>query len=98
VRKDGRSVHGRFVLLGVLKGQGAVAARIGIITSRRVGGAVERNRVRRRIREIARHARPQLASGVWMVVIAKSSAVRAAFDELRNEWTSLAKKAGCFQA
>ena len=91
-------MHGRYMLLGVLKAQGAEAARIGIITSRRVGGAVQRNGVRRRIREIARHARPQLLPGLWMVVIAKSAAVAAEFGSLREEWTQLARKAGCFHS
>ena len=91
-------MHGRYMLLGVLKAQGTEAARIGIVTSRRVGGAVQRNGVRRRIREIARHARPQLGVGLWMVVIAKRTATEAEFGELREEWTQLARKAGCFPA
>jgi ribonuclease P protein component len=85
------------MLLGVLKAQGTESARVGIVTSRRVGGAVQRNGVRRRIREIVRHARPQLASGLWMVVIAKHPAATAEYSELRDEWAQLARKAGCFR-
>jgi ribonuclease P protein component len=86
------------MLMGVLKAQGTEAARIGIITSRRVGGAVQRNGVRRRIREIARAARPQLVAGLWMVIIAKHNATAAEYSSLREEWTQLARKAGCFHS
>jgi ribonuclease P protein component len=83
------------MLLGILKGQGSEPARVGLVTSRRVGGAVTRNGIRRRFREIVRHARPQLIPGLWMVVIAKRLAADAEFGDLRDEWTQLARKAGC---
>lgn len=66
--------------------------RFGIITSRRVGGAVDRNRVRRRLREICREQRVGIAPGWLVVVIAKSSAVAAAFTDLREEWLLLARR------
>jgi ribonuclease P protein component len=91
-------VHGKLMLLGVLKGQGTEPARVGIITSRRVGGAVQRNGMRRRIREIVRPVRSQLLRGLWMVVIVKHPAVEASFAGLRDEWSQLARKAGCFPA
>lgn len=90
-------MHGRFMLIGVLKEQANEPARIGFVTSRRVGGAVQRNRVRRRMREITRQARPELRAGLWMVIIAKSAASEAEFGAMREEWAQLAKKAGCFR-
>jgi len=84
------------MVLGILKGQGSEPARVGLVTSRRVGGAVTRNGIRRRMREIVRHARPQLTPGLWMVVVAKRFAAEAEFAALRDEWTQLARKAGCF--
>ena len=83
------------MVLGILKGQGSEPARVGLVTSRRVGGAVTRNGIRRRMREIVRHARPQLIPGLWMVVVAKRLAADAEFGALRDEWTQLALKAGC---
>lgn len=85
------------MLIGVLKGQGTEPARLGVVTSRRVGGAVERNAVRRRMREIFRLARPQVAPGTWMVVIAKRAAVGVTSAQLREEWMHVARKAGCFR-
>ena len=68
--------------------------RVGIITSRRVGGAVIRNRVRRRLREIFRAARAQLRPGFWLVIIARQPAALAGFQDLRAEWEKLARRSG----
>jgi len=92
VRTDGKPVHGKMITLGVLKGCGEADGRIGIVTSRRVGGAVVRNRVRRRLREIFRAMRPRLVPGVWIVAVAKSSAAKATFEALRAECAQLARR------
>ena len=87
-------MHGKFMVLRVLCGGDAAPARIGIMTSRRVGGAVQRNRVRRRLRELVRVDRSRLIPNCWLVLIARSSAVEAGFDALREEWRALAKSGG----
>ena len=69
-------------------------ARVGIITSRRVGGAVVRNKVRRRLREIFRHARARLLKGVWLVIVARPHAGNASFQDLQKEWWKLAERGG----
>ncbi len=58
VKDKGRTWPGRFIVLGVLTDAADTPARIGLITSRRVGGAVTRNRVRRLLRESVRPTRP----------------------------------------
>jgi len=55
---------------------------------------VERNRVRRRLRELMRLTGPQWIPGVWVVVIARRGAVDASFVEIQNEWLRLAVRAG----
>ncbi len=81
------------MVLSVLKSLPQPMTRIGIITSRRVGGAVVRNRVRRRFREIVRVDRPQLISSCWLVLIARHRAAAASFAELRSEWRVMAERA-----
>ncbi len=71
VRKEGRAVRGGLLMLGVLPVDGEKRFRVGLITSRRVGGAVVRNRVRRRLREIVRRNQHALKGGIWFVVIAR---------------------------
>ena len=93
LRAEGRSFHGRYMVLSVLASEGG-AARVGIITSRRVGGAVQRVGVRRRLRELVRAERPRLAGGQWFVLVARAKAVEAEFSALRAEWLQLAARAG----
>lgn len=92
LRREGRSFHGSFVVLSVLPAEPDSDSRVGLITSRRVGGAVLRNRVRRRLREIVRAMRPQLRRGWHLVIVARASAVRAEFAALRDEVFALAQR------
>ena len=96
LKAEGRSYHGKFIVLSVLRQQPTDETRIGFVTSRRVGGAVVRNRVRRRLREIVRVSRPQLASGLWLVLIARHAAAQADFAALREEWEQLGKRSSIF--
>ena len=61
-------------------------ARLGVTVSRKVGNAVVRNRVKRRIREWFRHDGQALVAGRDVVVIARSAAAglagAASFAEL----------------
>jgi ribonuclease P protein component len=58
------------------------AARVGIVVSAKVGNAVARNRVKRRLREAIRHERASLP-GVDLVLVARASSVRATVPQLR---------------
>ncbi len=57
--------------------------RYGISTSRRLGGAVVRNRVRRRIRVVLRAAPAAGAPGRDILVVARPASVNASFDDIR---------------
>ena len=92
VRTEGKPVHGKMLVLGVLKGRGENDGRIGIVTSRRVGGAVIRNRVRRLLREVFRAMRPRLIPGLWLVAVAKSPAAKATLAALTEECSQLARR------
>jgi ribonuclease P protein component len=93
VRIEGRTVRGGLLMLGLLQPEGEGAFRVGFITSRRVGGAVVRNRVRRRLREIVRRHQSALMNGLWLVVIARPAAARASSAALEDEWLRLTKRA-----
>ncbi len=68
--------------------------RIGITVSKKLGHAVVRNRVRRRIREVYRLNEEKFQPGWDIVVVARTRAVSASFGELTKAFLSLAKKAG----
>jgi ribonuclease P protein component len=57
--------------------------RFGISTSRRIGSAVIRNRVRRRIRHILRSTAIHHGVGLDVLIVVRPAGVEASFDELR---------------
>ena len=56
--------------------------RFGISTGRRLGGAVQRNRVRRRVREVLRQAPNETGHGWDILIVARPACAGATFDEL----------------
>ena len=56
--------------------------RIGFTVSKKVGSAVERNRVRRRLREIVRHSATAMCPGYDYVIVGRRSALREPFDRM----------------
>lgn len=65
------------------------ATRLGFTVSRKVGNAVERNRVRRRLREAVRlHASPLVRPGYDYVVIGRRGALAASFSAIVKDLQS----------
>jgi ribonuclease P protein component len=60
-------------------------ARVGFTVSRKVGGAVVRNRVRRWLRESCRRWQGTLGSGPDLVIIARPSAASASYQTTLRE-------------
>jgi ribonuclease P protein component len=74
VRKTGRSwAVGPVVLVAAPGPDPAGVTRSSFITGKKIGGAVERNRARRQMREAVRALRPQIAGGWDLVWIARPS-------------------------
>ena len=71
--------------------------RVGITVGKKLGHAVIRNRVRRRLREVYRLNEDRFAPGWDIVVVARSRCIRASFSDLTNAYLSLAEKAGVLQ-
>ena len=68
--------------------------RVGITVSKKLGSAVIRNRVRRRLREVYRLNEYQFQPGWDIVVVARSRCIKADFSAITNAYLSLAEKAG----
>lgn len=58
--------------------------RFGISTGRRLGGAVQRNRLRRRLREIVRRSLDDNGRGWDILIVVRPPAMDATYDELRS--------------
>ena len=68
--------------------------RIGFTVSNKLGKAVKRNRVRRRLREIYRLNEKRFVRGTELVVVARGRAVTATFRQLESAFLSACGRLG----
>lgn len=90
--RTGGQVNGYLVLYARRNRTGA--NRVGITVSKKLGKAHVRNRVRRRLREVYRLNEEAFLPGWDIVVVARTRAVDASFQDLTKAYLSLARKAG----
>ena len=98
IKKNGRAERGRLLVLSTLAMNDSVPFRAGFVTSRVLGFAVGRNRVRRRLREIVRKHQHEIVNGIWIVTIARPNAANATYPQLEAEWLRLARRASILAA
>ena len=65
--------------------QGTSGLRVGFTVGRALGGAVERNRMKRRLREAVRLTRPKPGANVDVVINPKKSLLATEFSAVLNE-------------
>jgi ribonuclease P protein component len=92
IKLEGRTDRGALLMIGTLPTE-ENRFRAGFVTSKRIGNAVIRNRVRRRLREIVRLHQHQISGGFWVVTIARPAAATASYAALEHEWLRLAERA-----
>jgi ribonuclease P protein component len=99
VRRDGRSWAHPALTLWAAAGVAADGpSRIGVTASRKVGGAVTRNRLRRRVREQVRARYARLKPGWDLVLVVRPAAAEASSAELGAALDSLFARAGLLRA
>ncbi len=90
VQTQGKRIYLRDLVVLIYYHEGF--KRFGITVSRQVGGAVVRNRVKRRLREIWRRFCYLLPSDNDIILVAKRSAASADYISLKNQFIELGKK------
>jgi ribonuclease P protein component len=88
IQNRGRRLVSPNLLVFALPGGG----RLGITVSKKVGGAVLRNRVKRWIRDCYRRRRPEFPAGFDLVIVARPPAAHADHAAVCGELTSLARR------
>lgn len=91
VYNEGRTWTGREIVVKALS-NGLDLSRYGFTVSRRVGKAVVRNRVKRRLREIIRQI--PLQSGWDIIFIARAPAARTDYEDLSKSVRKILFRAG----
>lgn len=84
VYSRGTPCFGRYVVVSYLPTQRDVS-RVGYAVSKKVGNAVTRNKIKRRLKAIIQNQTNQFSPGYDVVIGAKRSAVGASFAELEQD-------------
>jgi ribonuclease P protein component len=69
-------------------------SKIGVVTSRRLGSAVTRNRARRVLREVYRIHQYELAQPAEIVLVARNSIKESGFCDVERDFLKALHKAG----
>ena len=91
-----RRAIGRHMVMWLRRADDA-ELRLGVVASLKVGGAVSRNRAKRRLREAFRLHRREFSAGVDVVLVARRGADRAVWKEFEEELLLLARKLGLME-
>lgn len=87
----GTKIHGRYLTL-VMAPSDASRPRLGIVASRKLGGAVARNRAKRLIREVFRRNTIPGPQGVDVVVIPRRELFDAAYISLEADFLAACRR------
>ena len=92
VRRTGKSYAHPFVVL-VVQASEVSKARVGVTAGRSVGGAVQRNRAKRLLREAIRPLLTDLHAGWDLILIARPALLTKSLQDIRRVLTGLLRHA-----
>ncbi len=89
IREQGRRLHcGAFTLWYLPREPATTVRRVGVVASTAaVGPAVQRNRAKRRLREVFRHHQGAVPPGFDLLLVARNTLNRLAYAEIEQKFT-----------
>lgn len=81
-------------MVHVLKGKAGTSSRVGFAAGRKLGKAVIRNRLKRRLRAAVQALWPRVRPGLLVVVIARQATLDMPFAELQAKIEELFERSG----
>ena len=97
VRRNGKSIAHPFFVLNYLREKSVDNAPTGVIASKAVGGAVERNRAKRVLRSAAAELHGNIQPNCMILLIARQAILNHDTPEITEILAEQLKKAGLFR-
>lgn len=91
--RSGAKRRGPLFLLEVLYRGDALPPRVGLTVTKKAGNAVERNRIKRRLRALVRGKADEIAAGADYVIVGRSDLLNARFSEIQAEFSRRLRRA-----
>lgn len=94
VRQSGQRAVLGCLIANWMRLPGDAASRVGVVVSRKVGGAVVRSRAKRLLREAFRLHRHELTQPVDLVLVARPSIARCPYAQVEQDLLTTLRRAG----
>jgi len=91
---QGKKFRGNFMMLVVFVPEKKSFKTAAVVRKKFYKRAVDRNKIKRRLREIIRLNKFRLPENLWLVVLAEQKILNAKFNSLEKEFIELCEKAG----
>jgi ribonuclease P protein component len=93
-KTQGRRIVNGCLILNWVENAKSATPRLGVITSRKIGGAVVRTRARRLLREVFRRNQHRVARGVDVILVARNSIVEKRCGEVERDFVEALRRGG----
>jgi len=94
IRQQGRRVVVGCLIANWQRLPDGAKPKLGVVTSKKIGGAVQRSRARRLLRESFRQHQYELAQPVEIILIARNSIAGRALAEVEKDYLTALRRAG----
>jgi ribonuclease P protein component len=94
VRQQGERLAQGCLIANWNKLPDGTSAKLGVVTSKKIGGAVERSRARRLLRETFRQHQNELAQPVELVLVARNSIAGKKLADVEKDFLAALNRAG----